>query len=361
VNFLKYSFPLYEQPGEGGGAAPSPSEPPAGSPPAPEPSPSPGPAPSEFPASTGGREVPANFDETTAFTLDAFDALNRDEVDPPDDVPEVPEVPQVSVSPPIVPEPPPPTPVQVGTTPPAVPAVPVGVPPASSQPPSVPAVVAPQPNQVDPANMSFEQIAEALQREQGAVVQQLAAAKYQLTPEDIEAFQLNPEKVLPKILAQAQINTTASVMKVFAQQLPVVVNGLIEAQRRHVQAEEHFWQVNSHLDRTKHRDVVEKTMQTMRALNPSMDAQTFIKQVGMYAGMQAGIAPQMVSPAATGTGLPAAVRTPGPVVRNTNGAGAFAPVGANTAPPSAHPVPQQSEWERIMGLIQADESGAFDS
>ena len=347
-----YPLAVYETPGEGGGAAaPAAASTPA-SPPASEPSPSPVPASST-------PEVPPTLDETTSFALEAFDAMNADEVDLPDADPEPREVSApVETSAPTTP--PVSAPAPTGNATPPVPGTAAATPQVSEPvvAPSAPAAVALQQSQQPQVPQGFEQIAEELTKQQEVFVEKLAEANYKLSEKDLEELQTDPGKLISRLLAQAQVSTTASVMKVFAQQLPVVVNGLMQARQRNQEAENSFWAANSHLDRNKHRGVVAETMKTIRALNPNMDSATFIKQVGIYAGMSAGVAPSI---AAASPQAQQVVRTPGPVVRNTNGAGAFAPVGANAAPPSAHPAPAQNEWERMAALIEADESGAFDN
>ena len=343
-----------------------------GGPPAATQEPNATPAPSPAPTSDM-TETPVQLDETEKWVLESFDPITQDfdevETAPTESLPvvQVPEsqppvqTPQTASSPPVQ------TP---GTQPPAV-TTPTA--PVVAAPQAAPTVSAGQPSTTPPAEQpqvrspeptaSFDDLAEQITKQQDAFVKALAGQQYKLTEEDRELFLEKPEEVIAKVAAQVQVATTASVMKVFAQQLPVVVNGLIHARDRNQKYEDDFWGANPGLDRTAHRQLVGQIMQNVRTHAPNMDAPTFIKTVGQIVGGLAGVQPTAARAPSNGQ-HPAVnpqprVSTPGPVVRQTGGA--FVPGGAMGAPPSAHPAPQLSEWERLTALYQADESGAFET
>ncbi len=347
--------------------------PPAAATPEPNATPAPSPAPTESPAGDM-KETPVHLDETEKWVLDSFDPMSQDFDEVDNEAP--------VVSPPVVAVPeaqPPvqqpqtaaaPTPAQTtGAQPPPVttPTAPTAVsPPAATasagQPSASPPAAEPQARSPEPT-ASFEELAEHLTKQQSKFVEALAGTQYKLSQEDVEQFSEDPGAVIAKIAAQVQVATTASVMKVFAQQLPVVVNGIIQARSANQKHEDSFWEANPGLDRKAHYGLTAQIMQNVRAHSPNMDTPTFIKTVGQIVGGLAGIQPTARAAAPNGHAPPAQpqsrVSTPGPVVRQTGGA--FVPGGAMGAPPSAHPAPQLSEWERLTALYQADESGAFET
>lgn len=337
-------------------------------PPAAAPDPSPAPAPA---APSLNSETPVHIDETEKWVLDNFEPMNEDF----DDVVEVP--PQEVAAPTSQPVPAAQSPVQSAETP--APTAPTATEPqpavttptapvvAAAPPPVAPS--APQPSQQAPPaggepTLSLSQIAEELDKQQAKFVEALAGSQYKLSDEDINNFMEKPGEVIAKVAAQVQVATTKSVMKVFAEQLPVVVNGLIQARTQHQQAEDSFWSANPGLDRTKHKDLVLQVSRNVRQMNPQMPADQFIKMVGAISAGMAGVqnaAPPRQNGAAPGVNRlqpQAQVSTPGPVVRQTGGA--FVPGGAMGAPPSAHPAPQLSGWEALTELYLADERGEFD-
>lgn len=328
-------------------------------------------APTPPPAPAGDMaETPAHLDETEKWVLESFDPMTQDF----DEV----ETPAPAEPPPVVqvPEAQPPVPAAQAAVPPAQTAVaqppPVTTPtvPVAAAPSPAPAVSATQPSQSPPGQTpavagveptsSFDDLAEQLTKQQETFVKALAGSQYKLTPEDVEAFHENPGEVIAKVAAQVQVATTASVMKVFAQQLPVVVNGLIQARNANQKHEDDFWNANPTLDRTAHRQLAGQIMTNVRSHSPNMDTPTFIKTVGQIVAGLAGVQPGAVRPNGGVSPQPQPrVSTPGPVVRQTGGA--FVPGGAMGAPPSAHPAPLKGEWERLADLYQADESGAFET
>lgn len=371
--WLKYSsFPLFNAPEAGGGGpavAPAPAvEQVPAAPAAPEP---------------GGPEGAEPADSGFEKILEAFE---RD--DEPDEGPE-PSAPAAPA--PVEPTPaPPPTqtpPAPAVPTPAAAPAAQVGVQTAAQAPapaptPAAPAVaqapaaptVAPAPSTEGPPGpaapgtqgYSFEQIAEGLKKQRGEFVEALAKTNYAVSEQDLEEFASNPGKVISRVAAQVQVETTASLSRVLSEQLPVVVNGLIEANRRNQEAEEAFWSANKHLDRSKHRAEALQTYQQLRTLQPNMSREDGIRQVGQWMALKHGIPylPQGV-PQNPGSNpqAPAApqqvVHTPGPVVR-TAVPGGFVPAGPSAAPASSMPQPPKSPFDQFFDTFVLDEKGAFE-
>lgn len=350
------SFNTPESSGAGQATTSPPSEPSVAAPvttPAPE------------PAAPAGVEDPA-----TDYMLSAFEAMTADI---PDDVVEAPVVETSAPAQPVgaVTTPPqagtpaaatPPAPVQTAAptaTPATTPAVvPAAVTPPAPQPtitppsPAAPAVAQPAGGEV--VGNSFDQIAEGLAKQKEQFVNVLAEQQYKLSQADLDELVENPAVGYAKLAARAQVEATASVLKVLSQQMPVYVAGLMEARKRNSDAEDSFWTSNPSLDRKAHRETAAQVMKTVRQMHPNMDAPTFIRQVGAITAGLVGV--QAATPKAPSGQV---VSTPGPVVRQTNGA--YQPAGSVTAPPSAHVQQPLSAVEAAFEIFKLDESGAFDS
>jgi len=362
----KYIFPVYNTPEAGGGAVAQVSPTPTA-----EPTPASGAQPAAEPEP---QEPPdAGFDKI----LEAFEQDEPDEVDEAPPVPAVEPTPAPPPSPtpaaapvtasPVAAQPqavvqtavpgvaPAPTPAIAPPSPPAQPAVASA--PSPAQAPTAPGVVpaAPTPMQ------NFGEIAEGLKKSKAELIGAVARQNYALSDQDLEEFATDPRKVISQVGASVQIETTASVMKVLAEQLPVVVHQLLEAREQNARAEDAFWAANKHLDRNVHRNETLQTYQQLRALQPNMAQDEAIRQVGQWMAMKHGIAynPQGSAQPQAPVAPQQVVRTPGPVVR-VPVPGGFIPAGPQAAPASSHPQPQKSPFDRFFETMVLDESGAFE-
>jgi len=342
--------------------------------PAVEPAPAAEPAPSAVPNGAMDPDPVSSDDGSFDKILAAFEQDEPDDLGEPDVIEATAPAPQPVLSPaetpvatpPVGAQPPvaaPTAPVPVAPAPtPAVvqqaptPAQPQGVPVPSAPPPQV---VAEQPG---PPTQGFNDIAEGLKKQKADLVNAVAQQNYALSDQDLEEFASDPRKVIGRVAAAAQIETTASVMRVLAEQLPVVVNGIVEARMRNQQAEDEFWAANRHLDKTKHKAEALQTYQQIRALQPNLAKDEGIRLAGQWMALRHGI-PYVPNGAAAPTQSAAptqqVVHTPGPVVR-TPVPGGFIPAGPQAAPASSHPQPAKSPMDRFFDTFVLDEKGAFE-
>jgi len=226
--------------------------------------------------------------------------------------------------------------------------------PAAVAPAAVPAAQPISSGPVDPFEFAAQQIA----AQEQAFTQQLAEKAYPVSEEDLQAFLGGDGKKMSQFAARVHVNVMASVMKVISQQAPVLFHGLIQAHKLNSEAENAYWETNKFLNRRDkaHRDATAMATRAFRQANPNADEAMTNKMVGLMAAAAVG-----VDPAATfaqrGSAAPQ-VRTPGPVVKQTSpGFQPAAPQGVN-----GRAAPQyQSEWDLTSRIIQAEESGAFDS
>lgn len=369
---LRSFFPAFVFEGEGVGSTP-PAVPPAPAAPAPS-------APTLPPT-----DVP-EFDETADFVKNNFDIINAD-MDPDDLAGMMPEEtgppPAPEVPPPVTPAAPGPaaaSPAQTPTAPvqppaptPAaapVPAAPPVAPPVRSPDPQAAPAVAqpPQGAPVDPTQI-FARIQAEVAKNEPAFVQALAEHVYKMTPEQLNALQTEPEKVLPDLAAKVHVQVVNSLTRMFAEQMPVYVHGMLNAKSAADRDENDFYGAHPHLrrDNPAHVNTVLQAARAFRTLNPHSPKSEFVKWVGAMASMQLGIANGQggAAPPAPNGQVAAphvpqapAVVTPGPIVRQTGAA--FVPAGAHNAPPAPR-APDPNPWARLTDLYLQDEAGVFDT
>lgn len=246
--------------------------------------------------------------------------------------------------------------VQAGTQPPAATPQPQ---PGQAQPQPV-AGTQPQPPAARPDQV-FNEIAVELGKAMPAIEQALAERDYAIDEKEWERLQeLEPRQVYSLLQARVHARAVNSMMRVMAEQLPVVVNGLVRAHVANSRAVERFWTAYPQLNRKEHGPVVRQMSQTMRALNPQMDEASLSRLVAFNAMLQLGISPQAVPPApnSNGAGAPVQISQPGRQVRQVSAP--YTPAGIGTAPASPAP-PRRSQWDVMAETIEADDAGYFDA
>src|SRR5215831_956123 len=110
-----------------------------------------------------------------------------------------------------------------------------GQPPATAQPPeaqpAVPQAPVPPPApaaEPDP-QVTFQTLSQQLDENLGAFQNVLAERVYQISDKDLDDLQTEPKKVYSQMMARVHINAVSSVMRTVAQQMPVVVAGMLRA------------------------------------------------------------------------------------------------------------------------------------
>ena len=301
-------------------------------------------------------DAPAGRDETADFALDAFDGMSRDydemdELEAPAEA--TPPVSQGSGSE-----------AQTGAQAPgqqqpvAAPAQQgQAVPPVSgtAQPPTAAPGDQQQPSAAESPDQIFSKLQGMIEENRQAFTEALAQRAYSLSEQEIEQFHENPAKVISNIAARVQVQTTEALMKVFSQQMPVYVNGLVAAQAKNQEAENKFWGSNPGLNRNEHGEIVKSIAAWYRSQNPKASEEEFTKVVGNMAMARLGLTHHAVQQAAA-TQVPrqgnpslASIQTPGRVVRQVSPP---PPVGGmHGAPPSAQPPAVMNEWDRISRMM----------
>ena len=334
-----YSFPVFDPETEGGSAAPV--EPAAG---APEALPGGQPAGSPKESAEGG---------DVDFVLEAFEQLNAPDADEIGEFPsgeaesgqKAPAAQQVKE-------------VEAPAT------ATAAAEPKAQQVPTAPEpkpAEAPSANQTQQADASasspvklepekiLDQLSEEVSKHRDTFQKVLAEQTYTMTPQELEEFTEDPAKVIGRVAAKVHVNVVESLSKMFAQQMPMYVHGLMQARARNDERESAFWSANPGLDPVKHRDIVTNIAGLFRKMNPNADAQTVISTVGRMAMAALDLTAQATVGAANAQ---ANVQTPGKVVRPA-GQQPFLPAGVSTAPPNSQARPPENPWSAFTREMEA--------
>lgn len=117
--------------------------------------------------------------------------------------------------------------------------------------------------------------------ESEAKLAQLMASRF--SPEDIEALRMEPEKVLPALLARTSMDMYDAVVQSMQSQMPQAV-AMYEMQRQQArQAEETFFSAWPQLKKPEYGEVVGRTVQLYRQMNPQATLEQTVKEAGAMA------------------------------------------------------------------------------
>jgi hypothetical protein len=280
----------------------------------------------EAEAATGGGALPADdsglednsavFEEIATMAFDEEDDFSEPVVEVPP-VAEVPVVPAVA---------------------PVAPVVPAVAPVVSEVPAAVPPVPAQEVQPVAPA-VSPAVVAPSQTREQ--TVSALEQAMPALTEDEIVALRNEPEKVLPKMLANMFYDMHGAIMQAVQASMP---NMLQEVQTRasSVQAAEAEFHTAWPLLKDK-GDLVLRIGRAYKAANPGADRATMIREIGAMAMVQAQIPFDVV----TGKAI-----TPAAPVGNQP----FRPTVTSSASSAASQLSSDNPYEQMAELFLREDS-----
>jgi hypothetical protein len=272
-----------------------------------------------FMAEDNGGTAPAGGGETPASDSSMSD-VNSDWADLSSDVNDS----DVSVEAPAI-----------TTEPLAAPAAPVVTPPAQPAVAAEPQVVQPQQPQPSVVNTEAQQPTSPLVKSPEEIAAMRAeyvgqlTQSYQLSPEEAQMMQTQPELVIPRLAADLHVRVLDAVAAQLPQRVYGMVNQVIASQKAEQEAENEFFK--GFEDLRAHRDAVLQVGKLYRAANPTASKETAIAVIGNFVR--------------TSLGLP----TPGtassqPVVQQA--ANPFIPAqnsGGGNMPPA-----QQSLWEAML-------------
>jgi len=209
--------------------------------------------------------------------------------------------------------------------------------PAASQPPQA------QPQAGDGSTerriYSPAELAQALGQNRVQMIDALAQQKFALTPQEIQALEVDAVGVLPKIMARVYYEATVNGLQQIANMVPRMVENVVTTRIGETAAEDTFHNAWPNIDKAnpQHMQAVSHFAQAFRSMNPNASQSDAIKFVGTavtnYFGLQmpqAGQQRQNGGAPQRGNGV--AQRRGGVAFTPATGGGAQPPLVVATAP-----------------------------
>lgn len=226
----------------------------------------------------------------------------------------------------------------------AAPAEPVTPPPsppaptpaeAAAPPPPAPT---PAPAPAPAAPVQTPEQAAAARAEHEATVRAGLEKHYQslITEDDARELAINPEKVVPRLLAQATFDAVATMQAMWAAQGPQMVSRVAAQETTRAAAMKTFFDANTDLAKPEYKGVLDAAAQAFVAAHPNASKDDAIKGVGRVARAMLGIP----EPAATTQPTPPAPRPTRPA--------AFVPVAPGSSATRSPVTKPKGEWDDLL-------------
>lgn len=170
----------------------------------------------------------------------------------------------------------------------------------------------PQQPQQQP-QMSNEEMQKYVSAQREQLLGELAK-QFPVNEEDADLLVTSPEKVMPKLAANLFLRTYEAVMQGVQQKMPQMVLMANEVQETKTALESQFYEKWEMLDKSKHKDLVDRYGIAYLQTNPNATREDFIRDVGASAVVALGLPfPQVQQP--TQQAAPPPVRPSAPVGR----------------------------------------------
>lgn len=109
------------------------------------------------------------------------------------------------------------------------------------------------------------------------------AEQFQLTEDQVEALERNPNEVLPQLAADLYLGIFDSVYKAFQSQMPMMVQQTMQMERSKQENEKKFFGAWPQLAKKEYLPVINRIADQYRAMNPQADPEQAVKEIGAQA------------------------------------------------------------------------------
>lgn len=217
----------------------------------------------------------------------------------------------------------------------AVPASPAQAPEAPTSP--SPKETSPAPSPADPAGL-----ARALIQHESEAIQHMAT-QFALSEAEIQALETDIIGTLPQMMSKVFVRAQQTMFANLAKVIPAMLEQHRVSTQANQEAENQFFGQWPKLNKASHGALVKRLASAYRMANPQVAREQMMRDVGMLAMMQAGIAIEMPGTGSPTTGVPngAPVQLPKPAQQSP-----WQPAGA--APAVSSTPAEGSPWD-ILG------------
>lgn len=130
-------------------------------------------------------------------------------------------------------------------------------------------------------------LARAIQSNEAATVDHVAATLFQLSQEDLQGLETDIAATVPKLFARAFVKSQVNQLLQLSNIIPEMVRRATSDMRNHSQNEDAFYSKWPQIDRQKHGELVKRFGITYRQLNPTVSRDEMIDHVGQLVLMAA--------------------------------------------------------------------------
>ncbi len=205
---------------------------------------------------------------------------------------------------------------------------------AAERPTEQPQQPAPEAPQQQP--LSQEELEQQFRASQEAAVDALST-HYAMTEEQVQLLDEDPQKLIPKLLAQVHMDVLNSAMQTMQRVFPSLYQMQTTQQSQAQKYEDDFWGAWPQLNRETHGTMATQYAAAYRRANPNATPEDVIRATGASIMVAAGIEPQAQQQAQE----PAAVPQP------------FTPVTSQPAPPT--PPQKKSQVDQMVDAFLAED------
>ena len=219
--------------------------------------------------------------------------------------------------------------------PPAAPAADTPPPPAEPAPAPAPAALPSPPPAPQIPQPSAEERERVAVETKGKIIGALADHYTSMINEDVaRELAINPEKVIPNLLANAIFDAVTTMQGMMTQQAPQLVQQVAAQEKAREAVANEFFSVNSDLKNPEYKSTLEAAALAFKHANPNATRDQAIKGVGV-------IARAMLGKTQSAGGAPAPAQT-------TTRPAAFIPVAAGGHSPRSPTAKPKGEWDDLV-------------
>lgn len=142
---------------------------------------------------------------------------------------------------------------------------------------------------VPPEQPSAEETAAKQTEYRNTMIEQLASQAYALDEDTAAQIMHEPEKVLPKLLAQMHVNIMEASLAGIGSALPIMIDQVSTVKTSAEKYRRDFYSQFSSLDKPEYHDGVRQLAMALRAQDPNADPKTFMKKLGVAASVTFGV------------------------------------------------------------------------
>lgn len=202
---------------------------------------------------------------------------------------------------------------------------------------------------------AISQLKDAMEKNRETFISHIAKAyEGQFTDTDMQEYAEKPQVFFSKVAARLQVDIVQNMLGMLAQQIPVVVNGIVHARQVQREYEDQFYNSYTQFDRSQHAATIDQVARTVRAVNPNLPAAQIMPLIASMAAATLGLQQSAPGAASVQTQAPMAPQPGQPAVRRRR-VQSFAPANNGQTPQGS--TQNSNPWADMAAAVMADDRG----